>query len=87
VTEFRKPWLAICEAAQIDDVRIHDLRRTLGSYQAIAGTSEVIIGATLGHRDSKSTRVYSRLTLDPVRDAMNNAVALMGIDRNEVGDE
>jgi len=59
------------------DVRIHDLRRTLGSYQAIIGASEVVIGKSLGHKSSEATKIYSRLTLDPVRDAVEAATAKM----------
>lgn len=59
------------------DLRIHDIRRTLGSYQAITGASLPIIGKTLGHRNSQSTAIYARLNLDPVRDSMSKAVGAM----------
>jgi integrase len=52
------------------DIRIHDLRRTLGSWQADANVSEKIIGKTLGHLSQQSTKVYARVSLSPVRDAM-----------------
>jgi integrase len=52
------------------DIRIHDLRRTLGSWQADANVSEKIIGKTLGHLSQQSTKVYARVSLAPVRDAM-----------------
>jgi integrase len=59
------------------DIRLHDLRRTLGSYQAINGTSLAIIGQSLGHKDLKSTQIYARLTLDPVRESVSKAVESM----------
>jgi integrase len=59
------------------DLRIHDIRRTLGSYQAITGASLPIIGKTLGHKNSQSTAIYARLNLDPVRDSMSKAVGAM----------
>ena len=34
----------ILERAGIEDLRIHDLRRTFGSFQAIGGSSLPIIG-------------------------------------------
>ncbi len=51
------------------DVRIHDLRRTLGSWQAAAGTTTAIIGKSLGHKSFKSTAIYERLNIDPVKQA------------------
>ena len=36
--------------ASLEDLRIHDLRRTVGSYMAISGISSTIIGKALGHR-------------------------------------
>ena len=59
------------------DLRIHDIRRTLGSYQAITGASLPIIGKTLGHKSHQSTAVYARLHSDPVREAMEKANAAM----------
>ena len=61
------------DEAGLRDLRPHDLRRTLGSWQAGAGVSLPIIGATLGHKDAKSTQVYARLHLDPVRAAVAKA--------------
>lgn len=49
------------------DIRIHDLRRTLGSFQAAAGANQYIIGQSLGHKSQQATAVYARLDLDPVR--------------------
>lgn len=57
------------------DVRLHDLRRTFGSYQAITGASLPIIGKTLGHKSAQSTEIYARLHDDPVRDSMEKAAA------------
>jgi len=73
----RKGWLRILSRAGLHDVRLHDLRRTMGSYQTIGGASTAIVGKTLGHRNPASTAVYARMTLDSVRDAMEKAVELM----------
>ena len=61
----------------VDDIRIHDLRRTLASYMAINNTSLPIIGRALNHKSQVSTAIYARLSGDPVRDAMNSATKLM----------
>jgi integrase len=49
------------------NVRIHDLRRTLGSWLAAAGYGLPMIGRALNHASPASTAVYARLALDPVR--------------------
>ncbi len=59
----------------LSDLRIHDLRRTLGSWMAGTGASTVIIGRQLNHKSPSATAVYSRLQLDPVTAARNKAVS------------
>lgn len=58
-------------------VTLHDLRRTLGSWQAKTGASLAIIGKSLNHKSAAATQIYARLDLDPVRQAVNTAVAAM----------
>lgn len=72
-----KAWERVLERAGITNLRIHDLRRTLGSWQARAGASLIIIGKSLNHRDPKTTAIYARLDSDPVRDSVNSATAAM----------
>lgn len=69
----KKPWQRLRETAGLHDLRLHDLRRTLGSWQALQGTSTAIIGKSLGHKSIQSTAVYERLTLEPVRQSVQNA--------------
>ena len=64
-------------SARINDLRIHDLRRTLGSWQAATGASLPIIGRTLHHQSVSTTAVYARLNLDPVRESMRRATSAM----------
>jgi integrase len=66
-------WDRVRKAAGMPDLRMHDLRRTLGSWQAIAGVSLNIIGQSLGHKSLQSTAVYARLTNEPVAQAVNQA--------------
>jgi integrase len=61
--------------ARIKDVRIHDLRRTLGSWQARTGASLSIIGKSLSHKSVQTTAIYSRLDIDPVRESMERATS------------
>jgi integrase len=67
----------ILKSAQIDGLTIHDLRRTLGSWQAISGSSLAIIGKSLGHKSLAATQIYARLSADPVRESVERATALM----------
>jgi integrase len=55
------------EHFNIDDLRIHDLRRTLGSWQAKSGASLVMIGKSLNHKSVQTTAIYARLDKEPVR--------------------
>ena len=72
-----KAWSRILKRADLEDVRIHDLRRTLGSWQAKTGASLVIIGKSLNHKDPSVTAIYSRLDLDPVRESVRRATSAM----------
>lgn len=77
VVDPRKAWERLRKESGLTDLRMHDLRRSLGSWQAAAGASLAIIGASLGHTNLKSTQVYARLQLDPVRASVNEAVSAM----------
>ena len=75
--EPKKGWNRILERSGIADLRIHDLRRTLGSWQAKTGASMAIIGKSLNHKNPNTTAIYARLDLDPVRDSVNTATSAM----------
>ncbi|QTO19904.1 tyrosine-type recombinase/integrase [Burkholderia seminalis] len=65
------------DGVRIGDLRIHDLRRTLGSWQAAAGASLAVIGKSLNHRTVTATAIYARLNLDPVRESVARATSAM----------
>jgi len=73
----KKAWHRVLKRAGICDLRVHDLRRTLGSWQAAAGANSYIIGKSLGHKSQQSTAIYARLNLDPVRASVNQAIDAM----------
>ncbi len=70
-------WNRLRELTDIKDIRPHDIRRTLGSWQASTGASVPVIASTLGHKSWASTMIYARLNLKPVKDAMIKAYAAM----------
>jgi len=73
----RESWRRLLKAAKITDLRLHDLRRTFGSYQAMAGASMLIIAKSLGQFSTASTGVYARLQMDPVRESLEKATEKM----------
>lgn len=61
----------------LPNIRLHDLRRTMGSWQAITGASSLVIGKSLGHKSQQATAIYARLNLDPIRASIELATAAM----------
>ena len=51
-------WRAICAAAQLQDVRLHDLRHSYASFALSQGETVLTIGRLLGHRDPATTLRY-----------------------------
>jgi len=52
-------WKRIRTAAELPDVRIHDLRRTVGSWLVRDGASLHLVGSVLNHKDQKTTAGYA----------------------------
>ena len=77
LTEPKKAWKTITSKAGMSDLRIHDLRRTFGAYQAGSGASLAVIAASLNHKSLQTTQVYARLWPKAVRNAVNTAVSEM----------
>lgn len=74
----KRPWNRIRKRAKILDVRLHDLRRTVGSWLSGSGESLQLIGKVLNHSNISTTKIYARLNLDPVRVALEqNANKMM----------
>lgn len=72
-----KVWKRVLKRANIDNLRIHDLRRTMGSWQAITGTPLPIISKTLAHKDISTTSIYARINDAPVRASMEKAMSVL----------
>ena len=77
VQNIKRAWDRIRLKAGIQDVRFHDLRRTVGSWLAGSGESLHLIGKVLNHRDVGTTAIYARLSLDPVRQALERNASKM----------
>lgn len=67
--DLKKPWDAVCRAAGLDGVRLHDLRHSFASVGAGASMGLPIIGKLLGHTQASTTQRYAHLDADPLRRA------------------
>jgi integrase len=65
-----KAWLRIRKAAGVEDVRLHDLRRTTGSWMTQAGVDLNVIKGALRHANLSTTLTYARLGEDVAREPM-----------------
>lgn len=79
LVNINKPWNRVRKAAGVEDVRLHDLRRTVGSWLAQAGNSLHLIGRVLNHSNQSTTAVYARFGEDSVRAALEqHGARIMG---------
>jgi integrase len=61
LVDLKGAWEKLLERAEIKNLRLHDLRRTLASFQLKKGATMPVIGKTLGHAaGSSATAVYAR---------------------------
>ena len=70
-------WRAICRAADLRGLRLHDLRHSFASILASAGLSLPVIGALLGHTNPSTTQRYAHLFDDPLRAAADRVGAVV----------
>ncbi len=74
--EPKRSWQQVRKASGLAELRIHDLRRTLGSWMVRTGASTAINAKALGHKSLQAASVYQRIAdTDPVREAINQATS------------
>ena len=66
-----KPWKVICGAAELKEIRIHDLRHTAASIAVGQGVGLPVIGRLLGHTQTQTTARYAHVDSDPALAAAN----------------
>ena len=71
LTDLQHPWRRIRARAELDDVRIHDLRHSFASGGLLVGEGLPMIGKLLGHTQVQTTARYAHLANDPVKSAAN----------------
>lgn len=88
LTKPESAWAEVIKRAGLNDLHLHDLRRTLASYQALEGVDVLAIAKTLNHKDLKSTLIYARLNVEGTKTAMvaarNKILHAAGIEPGEV---
>ncbi len=65
----RRVFVKVCEAAGLENVRLHDLRRTVMTNAAMAGIGTHVLRDLLGHKTTAMADRYVRAVGNPVRDA------------------
>jgi integrase len=65
-------WHRVRRRAGLPHMRVHDLRRTTASWLAISGENLPVIQQVLNHSSLAVTQVYARLSVAPVRRALND---------------
>ena len=63
-----KPWHRVL--AQVPDLRLHDLRRTVGSWLSQSGVDLNLIKEALRHANLSTTLIYARLGQDAARESI-----------------
>ncbi len=66
-----KVWTDVRKRAELEEVRLHDLRHTFASIGAGGGFGLPVIGAILGHHQPATTARYAHLADDPLRTAVD----------------
>ncbi len=67
--DIRGFWKTVLKEAQLENVRIHDLRHTHASHLVSSGLSLSIVGKLLGHTQASTTQRYAHLADEPLRQA------------------
>ena len=70
IVNIEKPWARIKSRAGVDDLRIHDLRRTCGSLLAQKTKDLRLVGQVLNQSQQSVTATYAHHTRDQMRDAL-----------------
>lgn len=74
----RKTFQRVCQDCGIEDLNIHDLRRSLGTWMLSSGASIAEVSKTLGHASIRTTeQVYAHLLGEKGRAATTAAINAM----------
>lgn len=71
LNNIQKPWRRFCRLANLNNVRIHDLRHNFASFAINRGINLDIIGKLLGHTQPQTTSRYAHFMTDTMHNAVN----------------
>jgi integrase len=87
LVNLRKPWQRIRAQAELEDVRLHDLRHSFASVAVGLGESLHMTGKLLGHSQAQTTQRYAHLADDPVKAATKRVgAAISGMMAGKTGE-
>lgn len=72
-SDLKRPWQWLIKEADLQNVRIHDLRRTTASFMLDQSTPLPTIGKALGHTQIATTQRYAQLRSNAQRNALESA--------------
>lgn len=81
---WRKPWAAALKAAEIDELRFHDLRHTAGTRILRRTGNLAIAQKALAHKSIKTTLRYAHASDDDVRTGLDAALSRTIPDKTEI---
>jgi site-specific recombinase XerD len=67
--DLHRPWTRIIKYAELEGLRLHDLRHSYASIGAASGIGLPALGKLLGHNNPSTTQRYAHLADDPLRRA------------------
>ena len=80
MTNLDDPWRIVRERAGIENVWIHDCRRSFASRALAPGESLPVIAKLLGHSQIRTTARYAHLARDSVKASAARVAASIAVD-------
>ena len=78
VNHYRRAWTKVCEKAGILDATVHDLRRTMGTWQLQGGADMAVVRDSLSQKDIRVTqKAYAHVSNKHVEQSINRTVDRM----------
>ncbi len=84
IVEPKKQWVKLLKEAKLSNLRIHDIRRSLGAMLLMSGADLKTVSKILGHKDSSITdRIYTPILDEYKREALDRAFKGMSFDEDK----
>ena len=80
LSDFNSHWYRVRSRAELEDVRLHDLRHSFASRALALGESLPMIGKLLGHTKIQTTARYAHLARDSIHVSAARVAASIGAD-------